>query len=339
MKVGEARTGAAVAMIIGSCVSLQFGAAMAVHLFDDVGSWGATQLRLTIAALVLAAITRPRVLRWDRSQWRAVAAFGAVLAAMNGSFYAAIDRIPLGTAVAIEFLGPLILSAVLSRRRTDLLWVGLAFVGMMLLGVDSVLGATSLDPIGVLFALLAGLFWAGYILAGAKVSARVPGTGGLAAALVISSIVLLPMGGAAAAPAVGDWRLLALAAGTALLGSLIPYSLELSALRRLPKNVFGVLLSLEPAIAAVAGFVLLHQPIGVLPSLAIAAVIAASVGTTMSAETGTSGTDSTMTRGERRNRKKTPQRGQRAETSAEPSAAREPIGEPARTAEADVSAR
>ncbi len=277
-----ARTGTAVAMIVGSCMSLQFGAAAAVHLFDDLGSWGVTQLRLGIAAVILLVVARPRMLRWTWPQWRAITAFGLVLALMNGCFYAAIDRIPLGTAVAVEFLGPLILSATLSRRRSDLAWVGLAFVGMVLLGVDSVLGTTSLDPIGVVFALFAGLFWAGYIMAGASVSARVPGTGGLAAALLIASVALAPIGASAAAPAFVDWRLFALAVGTALLGSVIPYSLELHALRRLPKNVFGVLLSLEPAIAAIAGFLLLHQPIGVLPSLAIAAVIAASIGTTTS---------------------------------------------------------
>ncbi|GEE01726.1 DMT transporter permease [Gordonia spumicola] len=277
---GSAQTGAAVAMIIGSCVSLQFGAATAVHLFGDLGSWGTTQLRLGFAALILTAIVRPSVRGWTRHQWRSVVAFGVVLAAMNGCFYAAIERIPLGTAVAIEFLGPLILSATLSRRRADLLWVGLAFVGMVLLGVDSIVGTSTLDLVGVGFALSAALFWAGYIVASARVGVAVPGTGGLAAALVVSTIVMLPLGGVAAAPAFADWRILAYAAATAVLASLIPYTLELSALRRIPKNVFGVLLSLEPAIAAAVGFVLLHQPVGILPAAAIAAVIAASIGTT-----------------------------------------------------------
>lgn len=276
------RLGAAVLMIVGSCTSLQFGAAIAVDLFDEMGSWGVTFLRLAIAAAVLLVVVRPRLGSWGRGQWAAVVAFGLVTAAMNGFFYTAIGRIPLGTAVAIEFLGPLVLSAVLSRRRADLLWVGLAFVGMSLLGVDSVLGSSSLDLVGIACALLAGLFWAGYILAGARVSRTVPGTGGLAAALTVSAVVLLPIGAHQALPALHDWRILALAAATALLGSVIPYSLEIAALRRLPERVFGVLLSLEPVVAALVGLLLLHQPIGLLPALAIGAVIAATVGTTTS---------------------------------------------------------
>nr|WP_183372806.1 EamA family transporter [Gordonia humi] len=270
-------------MIVGSCTSLQFGAALAVGLFDAMGTWGVTLLRLAISAGVLVVVARPRIGGWGRRQWAAIIAFGVMMAAMNGFFYTAISRIPLGTAVAIEFLGPLVLSSVLSRRRSDLLWVGLAFVGMALLGIDSVLGASSLDMVGVACALIAGLFWAGYILTGARVSRTVPGSGGLAVALVVATVVLLPIGTGQALPAMHDWRLLALGAGTALLGSVIPYTLEQGALRRLPEHVFGVLLSLEPAIAALAGLALLHQAIGLLPALAIAAVIAASVGTTMNA--------------------------------------------------------
>ncbi|MGO3327144.1 EamA family transporter [Gordonia sp. (in: high G+C Gram-positive bacteria)] len=277
---GGGRPGTAVAMIVGSCTSLQFGAALAVGLIDELGSWGVTFLRLAIAAVVLMIVVRPRIGRWGRGEWTAVVAFGLVTAAMNGCFYAAIGRIPLGTTVAIEFLGPLVLAAVLSRRRADLLWVGLAFVGMALLGVDSILGASSLDPVGIVCALLAGLFWAGYILAGARVSKAVPGTGGLAAALTVSAVAMLPLGAHQAMPALHDWRILALGVATALLGSVIPYSLELSALRRVPERVFGVLLSLEPVVAVLVGLLVLHQRIGLLPALAVGAVIAASAGTT-----------------------------------------------------------
>lgn len=283
-------------MIIGSCTSLQFGAAAAVHLFDAMGSWGVTFLRLSISAAVLAAVARPRTGGWRVREWRAVIAFGVVLAAMNGSFYMAIDRIPLGTAVAIEFIGPLILAAVLSRRRTDVMWVGLAFVGMTLLGVENALGASSLDPVGVACALLAGAFWGGYIVAGARVSRSVPGSGGLAVALVVASIVLAPVGLSQASGVVHDWRLLAFGAAVAMTGSLIPYSLEVAALRRLPERVFGVLLSLEPVIAALAGFVLLHQSVGLLSALAIAAVIVASIGTALSASSGEQGGPGTTRR-------------------------------------------
>ena len=272
--------GGSVLMIIGSCMSLQFGAALAAGIFPELGPWGVTQLRLGVAAMLLLLVVRPRLLTWTRDQWRSVLVFGVVLAGMNGCFYAAVDRIPLGTAVAIEFLGPLMLSAVLSRRRTDLIWVGVAFAGMMMLGLDSLTGEP-LDPVGVGFALLAGGFWAGYVLMSAKVGEKIPGTGGLATALAVACIVLLPLGGHDAAAAFGDTRLLAVAAGTALLASVIPYTLELAALRRIPKHVFGVLLSLEPAFAAFAGWLILDQAAGPLKIGAIAAVIVASVGSTL----------------------------------------------------------
>lgn len=277
------RTGMPVAMILGSCVSLQFGAAFAAQLFGSLGSWGVTCLRLGIAAIVLLAIVRPAVHRWDGAQWRAVVLFGVALGAMNGSFYSAIERIPLGAAVAIEFLGPLVLSAVLSRRAADLACVGVALVGVSLFGVESLVGIASLDPLGVVFALTAGVFWACYILTSAQVGQVVPGHGGLAVAVAIGAVALLPLGAGGVARAVVEPHLLLLALGCSLLASVIPYVLELSALRRLPRHVFGILLSLEPAVAALAGLALLGQPITVLGVLAVVLVIAASVGTTLTA--------------------------------------------------------
>src|SRR4051794_21011157 len=271
-------------MVLGSCVSLQVGAAGAAQLFPTMGSAGVTLLRLLVAALVLLAVTRPHVHRWTRRQWVAVVAFGLCLAGMNGSFYAAIARIPLGAAVTIEFLGPLALAAVLSRRLRDLGWVLLAATGVVLLGLAADGGGgPGLDRVGVAFALLAGVFWAGYIMTSARVGAAVPGQGGLAVALGVGALALVPVGAVGAATVVGRPDLLLLAAVTGLLASVVPYTLELSALRRLPPRVFGVLLSLEPAVAALAGWALLAQPLGAPEAVAVGVVVVASVGSTLSA--------------------------------------------------------
>jgi inner membrane transporter RhtA len=277
-------SGVAVLMVLGSCTSLQVGAACAAQLFPRTGSTGATFLRLLVAAVVLLAVTRPALHRWRRGQWGAVVLFGLSLAAMNGSFYEAIGHIPLGTAVTIEFLGPLTLAAVLSRRLRDLTWVVLAAAGVALLGLAADGGGVgALDPVGVAFALVAGVFWALYILASARVGALVPGHGGLAVAVAVGALVLLPFGLHGALATTGDGQLLLLAAGTGVLASVIPYTLELAALRRLPKPVFGVLLSLEPAIAATAGWLLLGQRLGPGEGVAVGVVVLASVGSTLTA--------------------------------------------------------
>lgn len=270
-----------VALVICSCLSLPFGAAVAAQLFPVLGPWGVTSLRVAIAALLLVVIVRPRPLRWTRAQWLAAVLFGVALAAMNGFFYAAIDRIPLGPAVAIEFLGPLVLAAVLTRRLADAAWVGVALLGMVLLGVDGLIGAEPLDPLGVVFILIAAAFWAMYIRMSARVGAIIPGTSGLAVGLVVAAVLLIPVGVPAAVTVAGDMQLLLLAAVTAVLSSVLPYSFELAALRRLPQRVFGVLLSLEPAFATLAGWLILGQSATPLRMLAIALVVAASVGTTL----------------------------------------------------------
>ncbi|WP_060922821.1 MULTISPECIES: EamA family transporter [Microbacterium] len=270
-----------VALVIGSCLSLPFGAAVAAQLFPVLGPWGVTSLRVAIAALLLVVIVRPRPRAWTRSQWLAAVLFGVSLAAMNGFFYAAIDRIPLGPAVAIEFLGPLVLAAVLTRRLADAVWVGVALLGMALLGVDGLVGAEPLDPLGVVFILVAAGFWVMYIRMSARVGALIPGSSGLAMGLVVAAVLLIPVGVPAAATVALDPQLLLLAAVTAVLSSVIPYSFELAALRRLPQRVFGVLLSLEPAFATLAGWLILGQDATPLRLLAVALVIAASVGTTL----------------------------------------------------------
>ncbi|NLT26963.1 MAG: EamA family transporter [Microbacteriaceae bacterium] len=275
----------AVAMLLCSATSLQFGAVLAVGLFPEMGSWAVNALRLAFAAAILHVLARPALHRWAARQWRAALLLGVAMGGMNGTFYAAIERIPLGTAVAIEFLGPLLLSAVLSRRARDLVWVGLAAAGMALIGIDSITGV-ALDPIGVLFALLAAGCWAAYIHTGATSGALIPGLGGLFVALVVGALMSLPLGLEGVALAAGDLRLLGLAALTAVLASLIPYSLDYLALRRLPRPVFGVLMSLEPVVATACGWLLLAQVPSALKLGAVALVVAASVGITLSGARG-----------------------------------------------------
>ncbi|KJL20528.1 Threonine/homoserine exporter RhtA [Microbacterium oxydans] len=270
-----------VALVIGSCLSLPFGAAVAAQLFPLLGPWGVTSLRVAIAAVLLVVIVRPRPGKWTRPQWLAAVLFGVSLAAMNGFFYAAIDRIPLGPAVAIEFLGPLVLAALLTRKLRDFAWVAVALLGMIVLGIDGLIGAEPLDPLGVVFILIAAAFWAMYIRMSARVGALIPGSSGLAMGLVVAAVLLIPVGIPAASTVAMDPQLLLLAAITAVLSSVIPYSFELAALRRLPQRVFGVLLSLEPAFATLAGWLILGQDATPLRMLAIALVIAASVGTTL----------------------------------------------------------
>lgn len=262
--------------IIGSCISLQLGAALAVQLFPVSSTWGTAIVRLVTAGMLLCALVRPRVSRWTRTQWGAVVLFGASLRLMNGFFYAAIGRIPLGTAITIEFLGPLLLAAVLSRSLADALCVLLALYGIALLGLDSLTGS-ALDPVGAVFALITGGFWVCYILASQRAGRLVPGQGGLAVALLLGGVVLVPLGAPGAATITTDPSLLLLAAGTGLLASLIPYSLELAALRGLTPNAFSVLIALEPVFAAFFGWLLLAQPVTVLKGAAVCLVVAASI--------------------------------------------------------------
>lgn len=282
-QAGSVKTPATpVLLILGSCTSLQFGAALATLLFPELGSWGTTALRLGIAGLLLLAISRPAVHRLDRTQWLAILALGVVMGCMNGAFYASIARIPLGTAVALEFLGPLTVAAVLSTRRSDLLWVVLALGGVSLFGLEA-LGGAAVDPVGVVFALVAAVFWGLYVIASAKVGAVVPGQGGLAVSILVGALVVLPLGAPGALRGLSDPHLLLLATGTAVLASLLPYTFELAALRRLPRHVFGILLSLEPVIALLAGMVLLGQGATPLRVLAALLVVGASIGVTLTA--------------------------------------------------------
>lgn len=268
----------AVGLVVAAVASLQFGAGLAATLFDDLGPAGAAFVRLAVAAAVLVAVWRPHVRGRPREALRVAAAFGLVLGLMNWSIYAAIDRIPLGIAVTIEFVGPLGVAVAGSRRPLDGLWIVLAAAGILLLADPG--GASSLDPVGVLLALVAGALWAAYILLSVRTGRLFPGGAGLALALVVGAAVTLPAGVAQAGGALLEPELLAVGAAVALASSVIPYSLELEALRRLPARVFGVLMSLEPAVAALAGLVVLDQALGGRQWLAIGLVVVASAGAT-----------------------------------------------------------
>ncbi|GAA3173238.1 hypothetical protein GCM10020255_063120 [Rhodococcus baikonurensis] len=180
-----------VGAVLTSILSLQFGAAFATTLFSQIGPAGATTLRLTIAAIILGVIVRPRWSRWSNRQRKGIFALGIALAVMNGAFYLALETVPIGTAVTIEFLGPLTLAAVLSRRWADGAWVLLAFGGVLLLGLGDH-GESGLDPIGVMFALIAAAAWAGYIVAGSHLAATLPSADGLAGASIVAAVLTLP---------------------------------------------------------------------------------------------------------------------------------------------------
>jgi inner membrane transporter RhtA len=268
-------------LVLCAAASVQFGAALAKTLFDEVGPGGTVFLRVAIGALLLAAAWRPRVSHHSRRDLLLACVFGLSLAGMNLAFYEAIDRIPLGVAVTFEFVGPLGVAVAGSRRALDVLWVVLAAAGILLL---SDFGSTDLDGTGVALALLAGAFWAAYILLGVRVGQAFPGGGGLALAMLVAGAVLLPVG---VADAGGDLlvpAVLATGAAVAVLSSVIPYSLELEALRRLPQSVFGVLMSLEPALATLAGWVVLEQGLAARELLAVALVVAASAGAARGAQ-------------------------------------------------------
>jgi inner membrane transporter RhtA len=262
-----------VALVVAAVTSLQFGAGLAVTLFDELGPAGAAFLRLAIAAIVLLAIWRPR----PSGHVRLAAVFGITLGLMNLCIYEAMDRIPLGIAVTIEFWGPLAVAVAGSRRPLDLLWVALAAGGIVLLADP---GGGSLDAIGVAFALAAAALWAAYIVLSARTGRLFPGGGGLAIAMVVGALAILPIGVGQAGGELLQPELLAAGAAVALVSSVIPYSLDLEALRRLPARVFGVLMSLEPAVAALAGLVVLGQALALREWLAVALVMVASAGAT-----------------------------------------------------------
>jgi|SRR3954452_5213080 inner membrane transporter RhtA len=267
-------------LVVVGIASVQVGAAFATKLFDDLGPAGTVLLRVLFAAIVLCAIWRPVPRAHSGPDLRLAALFGLVLAFMNLSFYEALDHIHLGIAVTLEFVGPLGVAIVGSRTRLDVLWAALAAGGVLLLG-----GVGTPDLTGVIFALVAGAFWAAYILLNARVGQAFAGGSGLAMAMAIGTLPLIPIGIADAGSNLLHPGLLAIAFGVAMLSSVVPYSLELEALRRIRPHVFGVLMSIEPAMAALAGFVVIGQSLSALDVAAIALVVTASAGATRGART------------------------------------------------------
>ncbi len=263
------------ALVIGAITSVQFGASLATTMFQRLGPAGTVLLRLGSASLMLALLWRPRLRGRTRAELRLAVVFGLVLAAMNLSFYEALDRIPLGIAVAIEFLGPLSVAVAGSRRRLDLLWVALALAGILALTRGSVNG---LDELGVALALLAGAMWGTYIVLNARLGQVFEGSTGLTFALCVGTLAVAPVGILAGGGHLLEPSSLALGAAVGLLSSAIPYSFEVEALRRIAAPAFGVLMSLEPAVAALAGFIVLGQQLGARALLGIALVMAASIG-------------------------------------------------------------
>jgi inner membrane transporter RhtA len=267
-------------MVLGAASSVQFGAALAATLFDDLGPAGTSTLRVGLAAVFLLAVWRPRVRGVAPADLRLAAALGLTLGVMNLSFYEALDRVPLGIAVTIEFAGPLAVAVALSHRRLDLVWVVLAATGIVLLADP---GGGSVSGLGLAFVLIAAAAWAAYILLAARAGQRFTGGRGLALAMAVAALIPLGPGIADAGGDLLDPGLLAVGAAVALLSSVIPYSLETESLRRMPRHVFGVLMSLEPAIAALAGLIVLDQHLGERDLVAIAFVIVASIGATRTA--------------------------------------------------------
>ncbi|MFI5689146.1 EamA family transporter [Streptomyces sp. NPDC051636] len=264
-----------VGLVLAGGVSVQFGGALAVTLMPRAGALGVVTLRLLAAALILLLVCRPRLRGHSRTDWGTAIVFGITMGTMNGLFYEAVARIPLGPAVTLEVLGPLTLSVLASRRAINAVWAGLALLGVFLLGGG---GFSDLDAVGVAFALGAGAMWAAYIVFSARTGRRFPQADGLALAVAVAALLCLPVGIAESGGRLLDPTTIALGSAVAILSSVLPYTLELLALRRLPASTFAVLMSLEPAIAATAGFMILDQTLSLTQAAAITLVIAASMG-------------------------------------------------------------
>jgi inner membrane transporter RhtA len=271
----------AVGVLLVAMASYQCGAAIAKHLFPTVGAQGATAYRLGLGALVLLVLRRPWRTRRSDGDWRALWGYGLSIGVMNLVFYLALKRIPLGIAVALEFTGPLALALFHSRRWVDVVWVALVAIGLVLL-MPPGSTTTRLDPVGVGYALAAGVGWALYIVLGQKAGAKY-GTDAVAWGTSIAALFAMPIGIVHAGQALFSLPLLPLALGLAILSSALPFTLEMIAMTRLPARTFGTLLSLEPAFAAMAGMIFLDEHLSALQWSAIVAIIFASAGTVLSA--------------------------------------------------------
>ncbi|MEU7897941.1 EamA family transporter [Nonomuraea sp. NPDC049152] len=265
-------------LVMLGIVSVQLGAGFAKELFAALPPSAVVFLRIVTGALILGAVSRPRLKGLSWRDWAVGLGFGVTLAVMNLSFYEALARLPIGIAVAIEFLGPLGVAIAASRRRLDLLWAVLAAAGIALIAPWN--ESASVSWLGIGFALVAGACWAAYILLSAAAGSRFPGTTGLSFAMIVSAVVVAPVGVTTGGADLLQPSLILIGLGVGLLSSVIPYSLELQALRRMPTHVFGILMSLEPAVAAIIGVVLLGEILHVQQWAAIICIVAASLGAT-----------------------------------------------------------
>jgi inner membrane transporter RhtA len=266
----------AILLVLAAATSVQGGASVAKSLFPSFGPPGVVWLRLLFGSVALWVVARPQLRSRPWRELRLVVALGVVLVSMNVTFYESIDRLPLGIAVTVEFLGPLAVAVLTSRRRLDFLWVACAGAGVALLAEGGGTGAISLLGLGL--AALAGVFWALYITLSVPIGRIFPGAGGLAPAMLLGAVLITPWGIVSAGHHLRDPQLVGAAVGVGLLSSALPWSLELEALRRLPTNVFGVVLALEPAVAALAGVLFLHEHLALRAWGAIALVVVASAG-------------------------------------------------------------
>lgn len=270
--------------LLGAIVSLSLGTSFAKTLYPMVGPAGTAALRVGLSALMLVAVWRPWRARFTRADLKALALYGVVMGFMNLSFYMALNTIPLGVALAIEFTGPLAVALFHSRRFIHFVWIGVAALGLiLLLPLDG--ATTALDPLGCAFAASAALFWALYIVFGKRVS-HLPSGATVAMGMSAAAITVVPFGAATAGFTLLDPSILALGLVVALVSSALPYTLDMIALRGIPKRTFGVMLSGDPAVGALAGLLVLGEQLSVLQWLAIAAVITASVGAVLTSPPG-----------------------------------------------------
>lgn len=263
-------------LLLIAMLSIQSGASLAKSLFPYLGAAGTTTLRLIFSALILLIIFRPWRKKISLQSWKSIALYGVALGVMNLTFYMAILTIPLGVAVALEFSGPLLIAMMASRRLVDFLWVGLAVVGLlMLLPLGSI--HSNLDWAGVFWALAAGGCWALYIVFGKK-AGSVSGTLSVSLGSCIAALVVLPFGIVSAGTELLNWSLLPLALLVGVFASALPYSLEIVALTRLPSQTFGILMSIEPAMGALSGYIFLHEALSFMQWIALVCIITASAG-------------------------------------------------------------
>ena len=267
--------------VLLAIISVQCGAAIAKGLFPEIGAAATASLRIGLSAIILLIAFRPKLSQLNAKQWKYVILYGLSLGAMNMVFYMAIERIPIGLGVTLEFVGPLVLAIFSSKKAIDFIWVILAAVGIALIAPWTSKG---LDLVGVLLALLAGAFWAAYILLGGRISKIMKGGEAVAVGMLFATILILPFGFAGGGFSHLNPKLLALGAALALLSSAIPFTLEITALKQLPPRTFSILMSLEPAMASLAAFVFLQEYLTLVECAAVACVVIASAGSSLTAK-------------------------------------------------------